>query len=172
MIKDLGYYRRRQGISQEELGEKLGVPKANISAWERGMREVPLKHLDTIAEALSLSEEELQQALARSTATENDENDGLIPEIIEDLAMEIYNKAFERAALRQKDLSAKFLQIVKTTYSNFSDEEYADILRGLLRPDVPGILIRAEISRMTSNIAFLAHKHSGGNNEREQRCEQ
>ena len=172
MIKDLSYYRKRKGLTQESLGKMLGVSKQLISAWENCSAVIDPKHLDTIAEALSLSEEELQQALARSMATENDENDGLIPEIIEDLAMEIYNKAFERAALRQKDLSAKFLQIVKTTYSNFSDEEYMDILRGLLKPDVPAILIRAEISRMTSSIAFLAHKHSGGDNEREQRCEQ
>ena len=164
----LAFYRKKAGLTQESLGKKLGVSKQLISAWENCSAVIDPKHLDNIAEALSLSEEELQQALARSTATENDENDGLIQEIIEDLAMEIYNKAFERAELRKNDLTAKFLQIVKGCYSGFSDEEYMDILRGLLKPDVPAILIRAEVSRMTSSIAFLAHKHSGGDNERDQ----
>lgn len=60
------YYRKRKGISQEELGKKLGVPKSNISAWENGTRAIPIKHLDRLGQILGLTEPELLNAVSDS----------------------------------------------------------------------------------------------------------
>lgn len=72
----LAFYRKRQGISQEELGKKLGIPKSNISAWENGTRAIPVKHLDQLGRVLNMSEGEILNALSDSvfgqaTITEN-----------------------------------------------------------------------------------------------------
>ena len=56
----LAFQRKRKGISQEELGKKLGVPKTNISAWENGSRNIPVKHLDKLCQILKITEFELQ----------------------------------------------------------------------------------------------------------------
>ena len=51
-IKD---YRESLGISQRELGEKLGVSNQIISKWERGdQKDIPLSNLNMIAKALKV----------------------------------------------------------------------------------------------------------------------
>ena len=154
MIKDLAYYRKRKGISQEEMGEKLGVPKANISAWENGTRGIPLKHFDKIARMLDLTEAELQEVIAHCR---EEERTVAVPEIVGELAQKIYDKAWERAKLRQNVLREKFMEQLKQTYAGFTEEEYQEILYSLIKDEISPILIRGEISRMTSSIAFLAH---------------
>lgn len=63
-MNNLAFYRKRKGISQEELGKKLGIPKSNISAWENGTRTIPVKHLDKLGKILGLTEGELLNALS------------------------------------------------------------------------------------------------------------
>lgn len=155
MNKDLAYYRKRKGISQEEMGEYLSVPKANISAWENGTRGIPLKHFDKIAKLLDLTEDELQNTLAHSPEKETA---SAVPEIVGELAQKIYDKAWERAKLRQNVLREKFMEQLKQTYAGFTEEEYQEILYSLIKDEISPILIRGEISRMTSSIAFLAHE--------------
>lgn len=261
--KDLAYYRKKKGISQEEMGEYLGVPKANISAWENGSRGIPLKHFDKIARMLDLTEAELQEVIAHcreevffmgiinfklvreaiqksglsetewakrygfsqravnswvkeeraprfknilklaqaldcsvsdicpnlpceefreaviktgdhsmlQAAYENktypkefldqisqeEDRTVAVPEIVGELAQKIYDKAWERAKLRQNVLREKFMEQLKQTYAGFTEEEYQEILYSLIKDEISPILIRGEISRMTSSIAFLAH---------------
>lgn len=62
----LAYYRKRLGMSQEELGKKLGVPKTNISAWENSTRSIPVKHLDKLGKILNLTEAEILNAVSDS----------------------------------------------------------------------------------------------------------
>ena len=152
--KDLAYYRKKKGISQEEMGEYLGVPKANISAWENGSRGIPLKHFDKIARMLDLTEAELQEVIAHC---QEEDRTVAVPEIVGELAQKIYDKAYERAKLRQESLREKFMGQLKQTYAGFTEEEYQEILYSLIKDEISPILIRGEISRMTSSIAFLAH---------------
>ena len=159
MIKDLSYYRKRKGISQEEMGEYLSVPKANISAWENGTRGIPLKHFDKIARMLDLTEAELQEVIAHCR---EEERTVAVPEIVGELAQKIYDKAWERAKLRQNVLREKFMEQLKQTYAGFTEEEYQEILYSLIKDEISPILIRGEISRMTSSIAFLAHAAEQG----------
>ncbi|MBL9102185.1 MAG: helix-turn-helix transcriptional regulator [Myxococcales bacterium] len=46
--------RRRAGLSQPELAERLGVRTATVSNWERGEGEPQLLDADAVARALSV----------------------------------------------------------------------------------------------------------------------
>ena len=51
--------RRRAGLTQEELGERLGVVKATVSAWERCVTTPNICIAFQIAEILGCTVEEL-----------------------------------------------------------------------------------------------------------------
>lgn len=42
-------------LTQKELASKLGVSNTSVVAWENGQREIPLRHLVTLAELSGLS---------------------------------------------------------------------------------------------------------------------
>lgn len=64
MIGDFIKKRRQQlGLDQDELGKRVDVHRNTISRWERG-KDVPSKHHDAIAEALSVTVQELRYAMA------------------------------------------------------------------------------------------------------------
>jgi transcriptional regulator with XRE-family HTH domain len=45
--------RKEEGLTQTQLGEKLGMPKENISRIEAGRQNISFNLLQSIAEALS-----------------------------------------------------------------------------------------------------------------------
>lgn len=47
-------WRLRRGLTQEELARRAGVPRPNLSAIERGQREVSLKTVRALAVALDV----------------------------------------------------------------------------------------------------------------------
>ena len=47
-------YRLRAGLTQRQLGEKLGVSNVNIGQYERGLRNPKLPQLKRIADALEI----------------------------------------------------------------------------------------------------------------------
>lgn len=55
-IKEL---RDKKNMSQEELGDRLGVSKAQISKYEKGQNEPPLDKIKKIAEILGVRTEDL-----------------------------------------------------------------------------------------------------------------
>lgn len=57
--------RIRHGMSQRELGDKLGVDQSTVSYWETGTNEVTLTKLVRIADAMG---EPLDSLLGRSPA--------------------------------------------------------------------------------------------------------
>lgn len=48
-------YRLERGLSQEQLGQMLGVPQTTVSRWERGDGLEQLAKLMLIAEAVEVS---------------------------------------------------------------------------------------------------------------------
>lgn len=48
-------YRKRNGMSQTDLGEKLGIAKQNISAMERGSRGISKAMAHDLAEIFNVS---------------------------------------------------------------------------------------------------------------------
>ena len=51
----LFYLRRREGLSQAELGEKLGIAKSTVSMYERDERKPSFEMLETIADFFNIN---------------------------------------------------------------------------------------------------------------------
>lgn len=49
------FYRHSAGITQEELGERLGISKQNINRWELGKSSPTIENLSKIAKALDVN---------------------------------------------------------------------------------------------------------------------
>lgn len=58
-MKGLRRMRKAAGITQEEIGERLGVVKATVSAWERCVTTPSINIAFRIAEILGCSVEDL-----------------------------------------------------------------------------------------------------------------
>ena len=52
--KNMKKYRNEKHLSQEELADKAGLHRTYISSIERGQRNVSLKNIQKIAEALEV----------------------------------------------------------------------------------------------------------------------
>lgn len=46
--------RKQLGLTQEELGERIGIGKSSISEWESGKRVPDFEFLDALADALNV----------------------------------------------------------------------------------------------------------------------
>ena len=51
--------RKQQGLSQEQLGEKLGVTRQTVSKWELGVTTPEMDKLILLADLLHISIDEL-----------------------------------------------------------------------------------------------------------------
>jgi transcriptional regulator with XRE-family HTH domain len=47
--------RKKQGLTQQELADKIGVSQKDVSRWENGKREPSITTLNKIADALDLN---------------------------------------------------------------------------------------------------------------------
>lgn len=65
--------RDRAGLSQEELGEKIGVARTTIGNLESGQTRLFSKHIPAIARALGLTEEELLCGVPQDVLLRGDE---------------------------------------------------------------------------------------------------
>lgn len=55
--------RREKGFSQEAFAEKCGLHRTYISGIERGKRNVSLRNIEVIAQALGISISELMRGI-------------------------------------------------------------------------------------------------------------
>ena len=65
--------RDRAGLSQEELGDKIGVARTTIGNLESGQTRLFSKHIPAIARALGLTEEELLCGVPQDVLLRGDE---------------------------------------------------------------------------------------------------
>ncbi|KAI9132598.1 XRE family transcriptional regulator [Acaryochloris sp. CCMEE 5410] len=54
IVNSIRVYREQAGLSQDQLGERLGVTRQTISTWEKGGRTPPVAQLTNIARALDI----------------------------------------------------------------------------------------------------------------------
>ena len=52
-------YRKENNISQEALGEKLGVSRQSISLWENNQTQPSLENIVALAEIFNISTDDL-----------------------------------------------------------------------------------------------------------------
>jgi len=55
----LAEWREARGLSQERLGERLGVSKMTVSRWERNVASVNINVMSALAEALDIEPRDL-----------------------------------------------------------------------------------------------------------------
>lgn len=63
--------RKKKGLKQEELAERLNISYQNIGQWENGVRTPKLQTLQKIASALDISMLELQGFSLSDVPTED-----------------------------------------------------------------------------------------------------
>ncbi len=51
----LAYYRRREGLTQEKFGNKLGVSRQTINAYEKDRQMPPIKTIDAICDVFGIA---------------------------------------------------------------------------------------------------------------------
>lgn len=57
--KNVAYYRKEAGLTQEQLGERTGLDRGYISGVERGVRNPAVLNIEKIAKALKIKPSEL-----------------------------------------------------------------------------------------------------------------
>ena len=55
--KNIQLWRYKYGYSQDKLAEYLGIKRENISYYENGERDIPVKHIEKIASLFGVDEE-------------------------------------------------------------------------------------------------------------------
>lgn len=68
----LEYYRKRRGLTQQELGKIIEVSKQLISTWECNHQPIDPKHYDKLKSALRISEKELSEITGIETHDNGD----------------------------------------------------------------------------------------------------
>lgn len=88
--KNIRMVRQMKGLTQEELGEFLGVKKSAISRWESGERKITLENLQNISKVMNVPlrtflehDEKYQPGESLVTSDEGDEYDVIHEETID-----------------------------------------------------------------------------------------
>ena len=59
-MRGITYFRKRLGLTTDELGNLIGIKRYSISKWDAGKQTIPKKHLKKIE---NIFKEEISQAL-------------------------------------------------------------------------------------------------------------
>ncbi|MFE6074948.1 helix-turn-helix domain-containing protein [Paenibacillus sp. NPDC057886] len=100
------YLRKNRGMTQEQLGEKVGLPQSYIGGIERGEKNISLDTLERIISALNIIPEEVFQTRKDTNNFEKEKRIDMISlklserdldeiEIIQNLVFDIL-KAFDK----------------------------------------------------------------------------
>ena len=104
----LGYYRKRCGLSQEELGEKSRISKKSISRIESGeMKEPRARTIKLLAEALNIAEDTLSRPPDKSPEQAADASEYFYRKLTTHLSPEAnlaFNFVEERYGVKSEDL--------------------------------------------------------------------
>lgn len=101
-------WRLERGLTQEELARRAGLPRPNLSAIERGQREVSLRTLRALAAALDVRPGVLADGIA---PREEEENGELSREAMERIADAVIQKK-SLAQPKEKALADRLRHIV------------------------------------------------------------
>jgi transcriptional regulator with XRE-family HTH domain len=64
MTHPLKAYRDREGLTQAELGKRLGVPRNSVARWEIGARKIDTALVPSVAQKTGIPPRELRPDLA------------------------------------------------------------------------------------------------------------
>ena len=117
--KMLAYFRKKRGIEQARLAEKLDVHVITISRWERGISEPRASEIAKLCEVLGVSEAELLNGPAEETREFT-----LIYDREGELRMEVLNMAANAPEQRVMSVSPqRIAAMVNIKTANLDREE-------------------------------------------------
>lgn len=105
-------FRKKKSLTQEELGKKIGVKHSTISSYERGLIDLSLTTLFTLAEIFEIKVDELFPP--RENTTDHF-----------DLTKGMYTKDLSSKEMKQ-------LQQIFDKAASMNDEEREQYIKGLL----------------------------------------
>jgi transcriptional regulator with XRE-family HTH domain len=70
IAKNLAYFRKEKKLTQEDLGQQLGVKRNTVSSWESGINAIDVEVLFQICQILNVSVSDLFGKFANSSANE------------------------------------------------------------------------------------------------------
>lgn len=76
--KNLTDYRKRKGLSQEQLAFQIGVSRQAVSKWETGLSQPELINIEKICEVLEITPNDLMDFENQSLKTNNKKNNIMI----------------------------------------------------------------------------------------------
>lgn len=111
IAKNLTYYRKKSGLTQKELAEKLGVRHNSISAWENEKNSIDVEVLFDICEILNVTINDMYGVSADSKLTQlEDQHINRYRQLTEP------GKSFINKSIN--DLLAYESEFIKTTSNN------------------------------------------------------
>lgn len=70
IAKNIRFYRKKSGLTQKQLSEKIGVKNSAVSNWESGQNSIDIEILCKVCAALGVSLSEIYGTYGNSTAEE------------------------------------------------------------------------------------------------------
>ena len=134
-LRDL---RKRAGINQTELAQRLGIDTSLVSRWEKGERQPSAQQLQDFARAVGvtldflLNSEIQPQFKLRAGSTSNDTEENQVKQTLLDAEQELYyvQSAYKMA---DKPLKPYGLKFDLAAFSDLDMPDFIQELRGLLK---------------------------------------
>ena len=103
--------RKKKGLSQAELAERIGVKNNTVSTWERGTRKPDFEALDNLSDFFEVSFEYILGNTEDDTPRKKPTDEELNKLALSDLAGEVYNtfEMYCRLGEKSRKLIAQFI---------------------------------------------------------------
>lgn len=147
------YYRKKLGLSQEELGQMLLVSRQTVSLWENGQTAPTIDNLIRLKDIFGVSVDELLGC--ESEATDDNKEEQNAPEPIESYSMSFYKNELDKIYKYILKLTFKkpliSLIVLAALLAVYISTDVPDVLVGL----IVGILVIFAVSVLKQ---FLSHR--------------
>lgn len=144
-------------LSQQELAERSGIPRPNISAIESGKREVSLTTLRLLASSLGTT----PGTLVNGIAPIHFKGDTLSRESMEKIVQASLGKNKAHITPQQKDVSTRLSRIIRNRI-NAADKIYKNITKDRQTYINAWLMLKTALgSDVLSNLLARIDKHIG-----------
>lgn len=116
--RKIKYYRNKKGITQKELGDKLGVQNNTVSAYERGTASLSQDALFIISDTLDVRVDDLFPQ--KENATDELERALRMTKDLNVNDVEFLNKLIEKTLSLESNEREKFLESIKFTVDYYN----------------------------------------------------
>lgn len=170
MLKEqLLTYRRREGISQLQLAERLGVSRQTIVRWEHGVNAPSNHELKKIADLIGITE---QQLLFEEVIAKEKEPISSLEEIVNDISYGVTQQRKVLEDISDKQIDANDIDALKEQLS--VNKEHLEVQKAILRQKriknvvliILAIIIVLIVGMLVYGMAFYANETSGFGIER------